>query len=178
MTELFTPIGEKSHREIVVEAFKDVSYDDVVSYEHLSEILGFDVKTSNRSAIYAAQRTLEKDYHKTLDAVVGVGYRVIRPEEHVDLANRHHKRARRQVTRAINKTASANRSVLTATDQARLDRVEINLKRQQKELTRLDAEVKRVSERVDAQQKTNEETETRYAKIVRALKTAGIEVED
>lgn len=175
---LFTPVGEKSKRELVVDLFADKDYGHTVTYEELADLLNQDIRNGNRSAIYDAQKTLEKNHKKTIVVEQGVGYRVADPNEHIGLAISHQKRAKRQIRKSISKASATERSALTSSDQARLDLIETNLRRQQRELGRLDSKVSTVEKRVTTQEEETKKANSRYLAIVDALKSAGIEIKE
>lgn len=99
----FTPIGEKSRRQMVVELIAEVGADEIVTYEQVAEAIGLTWPKDRemvRSTIHAARSSLANDHHKALAAVRGVGYRVIRPEEHVHIAAQLQRKAGRSVALA------------------------------------------------------------------------------
>jgi hypothetical protein len=83
----------------------------VITYAQLEELLGREF-APNRGPLYRARQTLGELRHRWLEAVSGVGYRVIEPTEHVRVSAGYRRKSRRQVGMAIR--------VLDATDLEKL----------------------------------------------------------
>ena len=71
-------------------------FGDLITYGQLDEALGRPF-IANRSPLYRARRELGDARHRWLDAVPGQGYRVIEAREHLAVAQKHKRRARRQM---------------------------------------------------------------------------------
>lgn len=101
----FEPIGELARWRVLVDEFANVDRGTVITYEELGKVLGLDPaneadKRAIRSAVYHATRALSKDHDRSLVAVRGVGYRVVLPGEHVELAGRQQRKSTRALVRA------------------------------------------------------------------------------
>lgn len=95
--------GPKSQRQTIVDFMADRPYDSVTTYEELGAALGMnprDDKQLIRSVVHSARDALAKEHHRTLEAVRSVGYRIIRPEEHVKVAGELQRKAGRTVALA------------------------------------------------------------------------------
>lgn len=95
--------GPKSQRQIVVDLIAPRDYDSVTTYEEIAAALGMhpvEHKGLIRSVVQSARDALAKDHHRTLEAVRSVGYRIIRPEEHVKVAGELQRKAGRTVALA------------------------------------------------------------------------------
>lgn len=109
----FEKKGEKSRRELLVETVDAAAPDTILSYESLASLLDVDSRADLQSAVNAAKRSVEVHTSKALVAVRNVGYRIVRPDEHVALAVLHQRKSRRQVKRAKSKVDHIDLSALT-----------------------------------------------------------------
>lgn len=141
--KLFQPTGTEALWQPLYNAAAQAEYGDVLTFADIEQIVGRDIR-ADRYPVREAMRHLERDAHRTLTAVRGVGYRVANPAEHLTLAKQHQKRARRQTKRALAKTSSADRAGLTGDERHQLDALELNLQRQAEFLGRLSRRVERV----------------------------------
>jgi len=174
MAALFTPKGDVAEWRMVADALDALDIGDTLTYDELSDLLGRDFLTS-RTPIYAATKWLERERRRTVDNVANVGYRIVEAAEHLDLGKRHHKKARRQMRRTIDRLASADRNLLDAEQVARIDSIEGTVRQQADVIRRID---KRVS-KVEAAQATTvqqvDEHAERLARLEEALQRHGIE---
>lgn len=104
----------------LVAATRHLPHGALLTFDEIEAIIGCNPKTS-RATIYNAAKTLERSAHRTLMSVRNIGYRIALPGEHEALAVAHHRKARRQVTRAINKLGAADRTQLDATQLSAVD---------------------------------------------------------
>ncbi len=144
---LFKPKAELPQWKMVYDELQMLNVGETIEYEALAAAVGFDVR-SNRSPIYKAQRVLETEQHRTIANVLGVGYRVVEALEHETLARKHHKRSKKQLSKATARIRSADRSKLSAEDRKRFDAIELNLSRQSEMIRRLDNRVQQVESAV------------------------------
>jgi hypothetical protein len=110
----FEPLGDRSRREILTEFFGGIEYGATVEYDRLAGMLGVDPtdRATVRGAINQSKRSIEKVHKRVLRAVRGVGYRVVDPAQHVEVAQAHHRKSVRAIRRG--------RSVVDNVDLARL----------------------------------------------------------
>lgn len=111
----FRPIGEKSRRALVVELISPLDPDTIVTYEEIAEFLGLTWpkdKDLIQSSVATARNELANDHHQALAAVRTVGYRVIRPEEHVEEAGRLQRKAGKTIALAKTTVDTVNLSAL------------------------------------------------------------------
>lgn len=109
--------GLVSQRQLVVDLIKDRPFDSVTTYDELAAVLSMNARADRqliRSVVHAAQDSLAKDYHRTLKAVRAVGYRIIRPEEHVIVAGELQRKAGRTVALARITVESVDLAELSA----------------------------------------------------------------
>lgn len=162
----FTPKGPVSERAALVEAMQDAPYETLFTFEDLSDVIGRDIRT-NRGCLYEAQKTLEKTSQRTLVSVPTVGYKIASPDQHEALAVKHQKRGRRQLTKALSRVTSTNRSALTSQEQQRLTDLETNLRAQQTMLRQTNAKVAKIEHK-------QVEQDGQVAILTAAMKKAGL----
>lgn len=115
---MFETKGEKSRRALLVEAVDAAEPEMVLSYESLAKLFDVDSRADVQAAVNQAKRSVEVNTSKSLVAVKNVGYRIIRPDEHVGLAVLHQRKSRRQVKRAKSKVDHVDLSALTPDQRA------------------------------------------------------------
>ena len=93
----FAPKGDLPEWRLLYDALlEQAEFGQVISYDQLDAALGRRF-TDNRSPLYRARREMGELRRRWLDAVPGTGYRVIEAHEHIGLAQRHKRRAKRQL---------------------------------------------------------------------------------
>lgn len=123
MAAPFRPKDKIAEWRKVYEALGELQVGDVLRYDALDEILGrsFLEEGARRNPIERARRELEEADHRTLQVVVGVGYRIVAPREHMTLAGSHQQRSRRQIVRAQQKLTSTEIAALNDLERRRHD---------------------------------------------------------
>lgn len=99
-------INPRSRPTIVIELLATLEPGDVASYKALAEVLELrepEDRVRIQAAVRAAIPRLEKGWSRTVDAIPNTGYRVVFPDEHVPLADRHASKAGRSTGRAVAK---------------------------------------------------------------------------
>src|SRR5690606_5071523 len=89
---------------------------DVITYQELSDVLELDPQRDRqaiRSAVYRAAQEYEEQDNHSLDAVHGLGYRVVAPSEHIELARRHQQKAHDALARSHSKVVHVDESGLS-----------------------------------------------------------------
>lgn len=112
----FRPVGEKSRRQLVVDLISGLEPDTIVTYEEIAEAIGVTWPRDREilhSTVGAARSDLANDFHQALASVRTVGYRVIRPEEHVDEAGRLQRKAGKTIALAKTTVDTVNLAALT-----------------------------------------------------------------
>lgn len=172
--EPFQPLGELARWRVLVSEFATVERNTTVSYEQLGKLLDLDPDSGDsRKAIQAAVRQasnrLSKDYDRSLVAVRGVGYRVVLPEEHVELAQRHQKKSRGALVRAKTHVEHVDLSGLTEEGRKIVLATANALSWQIGQIRRLDIRQKDLVRAVEAvttrQERSEEETAARFAAL-------------
>jgi hypothetical protein len=98
----FTPVGGEARWKVVYRLLERRSVGDTLTYEAIGAALDLDPRRE-RWVIYPAVRraaTVYLDSHlRALVAVPNVGYRVVAPSEHLQLARDHNKKAGKELER-------------------------------------------------------------------------------
>lgn len=86
-------IKNRKKSEILSEKLNEMNYGDFISHEQIAELIEEDYPSNKyTSTIAKARKILLKKYNKTLENVVGDGYRVINPDDFVQQSLKHYKR--------------------------------------------------------------------------------------
>ena len=175
---MFEIKGDRPQWQTVYEHLSGMGIGDVVKHDELAGLLPDAAVGSIASAFRRAVRECEAELKRTFVNVRGVGYRVAHATEHEALARGHHRRAKRQLKTAKRKATSADRSLLTREERTRIDAVELNLARQIEMTARLEARVDRVESELKAarRQQSSEAAElsARVDKLADLLARHGI----
>lgn len=108
----FAPKGDLPEWRLLYDAILErAEFGQVIPYDQLDAVLGRRF-VDNRSPLYRARREMGDLRQRWLDAVPRTGYRVIEAHEHIALAQRHKRRAKRQLGAMVH--------VAEVTDLARL----------------------------------------------------------
>lgn len=101
-------IGDRSRRQMVVDYAAEKKPDEVITYGELAVALGVPAAARDviRSAVNSAGPELTTQHGVVLTSVRGVGYRVIRPEEHVVVAASLQRRAGKTIVQARDTVAA------------------------------------------------------------------------
>jgi hypothetical protein len=133
----FEPQGEVSKRQMLVDLLSQAPVDSVVPYAEMEALI-----EGNRSVVQAcvhqAQSALSRDHNVSLKAVRNVGYRVVPPMEHVDLAVAQQRKARRGMGRGRRHVDYVDMSELTEPQRQVISNVAGVLARQQAQIQRID----------------------------------------
>ena len=135
----------RSEATIVYDHLKELQIDDIVTYETLDDLLRRDFKTS-RSPMYVATAMMEHSRKRTLEAVRNVGYRIVHANEHERLGIEHHRKARKQLVRAMKRVDSADLALLTPVERQTLVAVAVHISRHEQMLRSLNRRTSVVEE--------------------------------
>jgi hypothetical protein len=106
-----------SRRQVVVALFAGREFDSITTYEEIATALDLHPVRDRgliRSTVHVARGELATDHKRTLAAVQGVGYRIIRPEEHLPMAAVAQRKAGRQIAVARMTVETVDMAGLTA----------------------------------------------------------------
>lgn len=74
-------VENKKKSEILAEKINELSYGDVLTHQQISSLIEEDYPSNKyTSTIAKAKKLLLKKYNKTIENIVGDGYRVVDPE--------------------------------------------------------------------------------------------------
>lgn len=123
----FTPKGDEPEWQMIYDHLITLDVGDKVTYGTLSALLERPFG-DNRAPYYAAVRRLQQSRKKTLKNIPGVGYIVVEPKEHLDLAHNHVRRSHRQL-RMAGERLEVDRSQLDPTTRQKFEALSLHLKR-------------------------------------------------
>jgi hypothetical protein len=116
---LFPTTAELKARALAL--LTDRARDTVVSYGELTDALGMNVReTRARGAVLWAGHRLLMLEQKKLVNIRNVGYRIVKPQEHVGVSQQEQRRARRWLRRSLATVTHVALEDLTATEVAKL----------------------------------------------------------
>lgn len=86
-------IKNKKKSEILAEKVNELNYGDVITHQQISALIEEDYPSNKyTSTIAKAKKILLKKYSKTIENIVGDGYRVVNPGDFVQQSLKHYKR--------------------------------------------------------------------------------------
>jgi len=86
-------IENKKKSEILAEKINELNYGDVITHQQISSLIEEDYPSSKYASVIAkAKKILLKKYNKTIENIVGDGYRVVNPDDFVQQSLKHYKR--------------------------------------------------------------------------------------
>ena len=164
--DAFEPIGELARWRMLVPLFLAVERGETVPYEDLAKELDLDPADRKpiRAAVRQAGMKLLREHDRSLVAVRGVGYRVARADEHVDLAGRHQRKSRRSLVRARDQVEHVDLSELSEEGRRLAHAVARALTWQQQQIRKLDIRQKNLEDVVESITTRQERTEAETAK--------------
>ena len=102
----FEPVGDRARWRVVYDLLVKAATDETITYEDLGDALDLD-PANDRHTIQMAVRRAAKEHEvkdsRALDVVPNVGYRIVRVPEHLDLAQRHQRKAGKSLERGRSK---------------------------------------------------------------------------
>lgn len=117
----FKPKGSRPEWRIIYdELLQDAEFGSIISYADLDRVLGRDFRKS-RNPIYQATRHLGLERRRWLSPVTNMGYRVIEAREHMGAADKHKKKAKRQLGFVIKVGNATDITKLTPDELSRFD---------------------------------------------------------
>lgn len=99
----FESIGEKARWKILYAKLITMNVGDVLTYSLMAELLDLDPDDDRhlmQTAIRRASQQFLQDDSRALEAVRGIGYEIVAPEDQLRLAKQHNVRAGNQITMA------------------------------------------------------------------------------
>lgn len=112
----FEPVGDVARWKVVYGLLQAADVDGVVTYEEMGTALGLDPDSDRHTLQMATRRAAQEletvDKH-AVSSVRNVGYRVVRPDEHVVLAQGQQQRSSRALKRGHSKVVNVDLSGMT-----------------------------------------------------------------
>lgn len=96
----FAPRDTVARWRVVLDHLTGLHPGEVLTYDELTERLGVADRHALQSVVRRAAREFQRTGKHALVAVPNVGYRVVHPDEHVDLARHHQAKSTRSLVRA------------------------------------------------------------------------------
>jgi hypothetical protein len=109
----FEPLGETARWRIIYELLTETPVGDVLTYDAIADALDLDAGKDRHTVQVSTRRAateLEKVDKNAVEAVPGVGYRVVQPEEHLRLAKYQQRRSSRALARGSSKVINVDLS--------------------------------------------------------------------
>jgi methyl-accepting chemotaxis protein len=178
----FTPKGDVAEWRLIYKELQGRAPGYVLTLERVEEILGRELG-QNRVPIYRANKELEERDRRTLATVRGVGYRVAEANEHLGLALNHSDRAKHQLRRGIQRSASTNRAEVTPDMAARVESFEYTASRlvefagsMAKAIDQHEADLRDLREKSKDLKGASDDMDARVRAVEEALRRKGLEV--
>lgn len=169
----FEPKGDVAEWRLIYDEVRGLAVDEVLLLERLEEVLGRPVER-NRTPVYRAIRELERNHHRTLATIRGVGYRVAKPDEHLGLGLAHSSRARSELRRGLERSESADRSKLDPSVTSRLEAFESTTSRLVEFLGHMSKTVDQHASQIAEVRRDSQGTADRVEAVERALREHGM----
>lgn len=168
----FKPIGQVARWRLVYDLLQKADVDQIVTYEELGAALDLDPET-DRHPIQMAMRRAAKEHEevdlRAVDAVPNIGYRVVRPPEHVMLARRQQKRSTRALARGYSKAVHVDLSNVDPETRHALEMIARAFAVQMDFNRRTDVRQKRLEEALATVARRVERTEEEHAELLARL---------
>ena len=86
-------IENRKKSEILAEKLNELSYGDFISHDQIASVIEEPYRTNKyASTISKTKKILLKKYNKTLECVIGDGYKIVSPDDFVQQSLKHYKR--------------------------------------------------------------------------------------
>lgn len=173
MTPPFTPLAGRSRWEILYGVLVKHGVGDLIPYEELGGALDLDA-VKDRHTIQLAMRRAGREYlrrdERALIAVPNEGYRVVRADEQVGLAQGRQRRARVQLARGQDLATYVDTSELSPEQRRVFEVMAVAFGMQMEVMRRLDVRQRRLEEALATMAARVETTEERTDDQVRDLR--------
>lgn len=176
----FEPIGDRARWRVLADIFKETPRGTMIDYEELGDALGLhpvDDRDAIRAAVQSASKCLSREHNRSLQAVRGFGYRVVMPEEHIDLARSQQRRSRKALSRAQGHVENVDLSALDETQRHLVMAAASALAWQQRQIKRLDLRQSNLESVVDSVTTRVQRTESEHAARLAELEERIAELE-
>lgn len=172
----FEAVGAVARWRVIYDLVRPLAPESVVTHEEMADALGLDAaeqKELIRGAARRAFQELEREDHRAVQAVRGIGYRVVQPEAHLALARQHQRKSLRSLNRGRSKVVNVDLSGVDPEVRAAFDTMAQAFSLQNEFIRRLDVRQKKLSQalaHVAAKQAHAADEQARTADEVAELK--------
>lgn len=157
----FEPNGETARWRLIYGQLQSKQVDDILTYEEMADALDLhpqnDRHTMQVSMNRAAQELEKVDKH-AVEAVPRVGYRIVKPAEHLRLAKGLQRRSSRALVRGRSKVVNVDLAALDPEIRHAFEVVAEAFARQMEFNRRLDVRQGRLEEALESVQQTSSRT--------------------
>lgn len=86
-------IENRKKSEILAEKLNELNYGDFISHEQISTVIEEPYRSNKYSSTIAkTKKILLKKYNKSIENIIGDGYRIVEPDDFVQQSLKHYKR--------------------------------------------------------------------------------------
>lgn len=107
----FQPSGERARWRFLYDLLRTAQVGEVVTYNEMAQALDLD-PTKDRATIQLAMRRaareLEVEDKHAVQVITNEGYRIVEPGQHLDLAQKHQRKAGRSLVRGQSKVVNVD----------------------------------------------------------------------
>lgn len=100
-------IKNKKKSEILAEQLLAMNYGDVVTHQEIASIINEKVGSQKYNSIIQRTKKLILNNHRAIESVRGQGYRLVEPDNFVDLSLSHYKRGFNEMQKGANTLKAA-----------------------------------------------------------------------
>lgn len=164
----FEPVGDRARWRIVYDLLRVVPVDGVLEYEQMAEALDMDAEDDRhviQMAMRRAGKELEQVEKHAIESISNVGYRVVRPPEHLRLARGHQSKAGKQLKRGHSKVVNVDFNEIEPETRKAFEVVAQAFAMQMQFNSRLDVRQKRLEEVVETVSERTERTASELAEL-------------
>lgn len=107
----FQPSGPRARWRSLYDLLRTARVNEVVTYKEMAEALDLDPKQGRATiqlAMRRAAKELEIEDKHAVQVIVNQGYRIVEPEGHLDLAQKHQRKAGKSLVRGQSKVVNVD----------------------------------------------------------------------
>lgn len=174
----FKPVGDTARWRVLYDLLRSAGIGGILTYDAMAEALALNSESDRhviQMAMRRAARELETVDKHAVTSIRNVGYRVVRPDEHVILARGQQRRSTRALARGHSKVVNVDlnglspevRQLTEATMRAFSMQLEFN-RRTDVRQRRLEESIATMGKRADRTQEELDAIQARLARLERA----------